>query len=86
MPNYLNGRPDVEILGHPKTVKLQGRWKNTVHGARLEVWILALVETLTPEQKDQFFTRLQTIEDSMAKSRLYKADIVAAIPMANMGE
>jgi len=84
MPNYLNGIPEVEILGEPKTVRIQGQWKGTVHSAQLECWLLALVEILTAEQKDQFFAFLHAIQQQTEADWRLKPRVVAEIPMVNL--
>lgn len=84
MPNYLNGFPEVEILGEPKTVRIQGLWEGTVHSAQLECWILALVEILTPEQKAQFFGLLDAVQHQTEADWRNKPRVVAEIPMVNL--
>lgn len=84
LPDYYNGVPDIEILGEPKTVRIQGQWKGTVHSAQLECWILALVEIMTSEQKDQFFSILDSVQGATEESWIKKPRVVAEIPMVNM--
>lgn len=84
LPNFYNGVPEVEILGEPKTVRIQGKWKGNTHSAQLECWILALVEVLTVEQKDQFFSILENVQSATEESWLKKPRVVAEIPMVNM--
>jgi hypothetical protein len=81
MADYLNG---VEILGTPKTVRLEGTWRGETHSAPMECWIAALVETLSPEQKDKFFTALKSMEVRREHQRIAQARIVADIPMPNL--
>jgi len=81
LPNYLNG---VEILGTPKTVRLEGTWKGETHSAPMECWIAAMVEVLTPEQKDKFFTALDKMQVLREHQKIAPARIVADIPMPNL--
>jgi len=75
---------NVEILGAPKTVRLQMKHRGLMHAAPLEVWISALVAAMTPEQKEvlfrmvnQFNLQLDSVPD--------KARVVADIPMPVIG-
>ena len=81
MADYLNG---VEILGTPKTVRLEGTWRGMTHGAPMECWIAALVEVLTPEQKDRFFELLDRMQVQREHQKVQPARIVADIPMPNL--
>ena len=81
LPNYLNG---VEILGTPKTVRLAGDFKGVHHEAPLEVWIAAIVATLTPEQKATMFGFLDRFLLQRELTREPLARVVADIPMPNI--
>lgn len=82
MANYLNGK--IEILGSPKTVRLEGQFKGQTFSAPMEVWIMALVATLDDEKKSQFFQLLQNVQSSGEYSKIEKAKIVADIPMPKL--
>jgi len=81
MPNYING---VEILGSPKTVRLEGNFRGEVFSAPMEVWIMALVAILDSEQKNKFFTMLNNVQESGEYNRIQKARVVADIQMPNL--
>lgn len=75
---------NLEILGEPKTVRLAMKHRGLMHAAPLEVWLSAMVATMTPEQKevlfrvvDQFNAQLESIQG--------KARVVAEIPMPAIG-
>lgn len=77
----VNGRPiGVEILGTPRTVRMEGTWRGMRHSAPLECWIVALIETLAPEQKDKFFEILE-IARVKREGLQHSAIVVADIPM-----
>lgn len=80
MSNYLNG---VEILGTPKTVRLEGQFQGLMHSGPLEVWVAALIAVLTPEQKTVFF---ETFDRLMRQRDLQpdKARVVANIPLPRL--
>ncbi len=84
MPDFLNG---LEILGTPKTVRLEGSWRGQTHSAPLECWIAAFVEVLMPEQKDKFFTALDKMQVQREHQRvtgIAPARVVADIPLPNL--
>lgn len=83
MADYLNGQA-IEILGTPKTVRLEGAWRGMTHSAPMECWIAAFVEVLSPEQKDKFFQMLDKMQVERERQRVAPARIVADIPMPNL--
>lgn len=81
----------VEILAAPKTVRMRGRW-TLANGeivdlnAPLECWVAALVDTLQPEAKAYFVTKLQRmLEEREHQMGVGKARVVAEIAMPNVG-
>lgn len=84
MPNYLNGVPDIEILGSPKTVRLEGTFHGETYSAPMEVWIQALVAILEPEQKTRFFAMIRRVQEHGYYRRIRPAQVVAEIPMPNL--
>jgi hypothetical protein len=82
MPSYLNG---VEILGTPKTVRLEGTFRGVTHAAPLEVWVAAIVAALTPEQKTQMFEFLARAMVQREITRDVTARVVADIPLPTIG-
>lgn len=72
---------NIEVLGSPRTVRLQGKYNGEMFSAPMEVWIMALVAVLTPEQKGQFFQMLNNVQQSGEYQRIQRAQIVADIPM-----
>jgi hypothetical protein len=77
--NYLNGVPEVEILGSPKTVRINMKHRERMHSAPLEVWITSLVAVMSPEQKEVLF---RVLDQHMAiyDAQMNKARVVADIP------
>lgn len=74
--HYLNG---VEILGSPKTVRLQMKFREKFHSAALEVWVSALVALMSSEEKEKLFNYVDRIG---AQHELYgTARVVADIDM-----
>ncbi len=74
---------NVEILGSPKTVRVNMKFREKMHSAPLEVWITSLVAIMTPEQKETLF---RVLDEHM---RLYdmqmnKARVVADIPAPDL--
>ena len=65
---------NVEILGVPKTIRLEGNFRGDTYAAPMEVWIMALVSVLSDEQKVRFFSML----------RHQVAQVKAAIPMGDI--
>lgn len=88
---YLNGQPELEILGAPKTVRMRGRW--TLANGEIvdlegptECWISALVYALSPEQKAVFVTQFKRmLELRDHQLGIGKARVVAEIEMPNIG-
>lgn len=81
MPDYLNG---MEILGDPKTVRVNMKFRDKMHSAPLEVWITSLVAVMTAEQKEVLFRVLDqhmAIYDMQMKD---KARVVADIPAPDL--
>jgi len=83
MADYIMGQP-FEILGTPKTVRLEGTWRGETHSAPMECWIAAFVEVLSPEQKDKFFQMLDKMQVEREHQRVTPARIVADIPLPNL--
>lgn len=75
---------NLEVLGTPKTVRLEGAFRGETFSAPMEVWIMSLVAMLSSEQKQQFFTTLRQVEASGEYQRLNRARIVADIPMPRL--
>lgn len=72
---------NIEILGSPKTVRLEGKYNGELFSAPMEVWIMALVAVLTSEQKSTFFQMLNNVQQSGEYQRVQRARVVADIPM-----
>jgi hypothetical protein len=81
MPDYLNG---FEILGTPKTVRLNMQFKGEQFSAPLEVYVSALVAAMRDDQRAIFFQFLKSLaasHDRTTAQRAEKARVVADIPM-----
>ena len=81
MPNYLNG---VEILGTPKTVRLEGKVGGNVLSGPMEVWVAALVATLDADQKAKFGAIFENYMRAREGQQNRIARVVADIPMPNL--
>ena len=84
MPNYLNG---LEVLGTPKTVRLEGKVGGKVVSGPMEVWVAALVATLDADQRVKFCTIFENHmrQREEQESKIMLGRIVADIPMPNLG-
>jgi CheY-like chemotaxis protein len=86
--DYLNGQPKFEILGQPKTVRMQGRFP-IGNGQIVELegptecWIAAIVWSMQPEQRATFVTQLKRILE-LREHQVGPALVVADIQMPNM--
>lgn len=74
--NYLNG---VEILGSPKTVRLEFKFRGEIFSAPLEVWFSALVATMSAQEKERLFSTVRHLEARRMLSP-NQARVVADIP------
>jgi hypothetical protein len=81
MTDYLNGKPVLEVLGSPKTVRLEGEFKGETFSAPMEVWIMALVATLDDGKKEAFFNTMKRVMEDGEYKRIQRAQVVADIPM-----
>lgn len=79
--DYINGNSKVEILGSPKTVRLEGMYKGDTYSAPMEVWIMALVAVLTGEQKQLFFSTMNNVMNDGSYQKVQRAQVVADIVM-----
>lgn len=75
---------NVEILGEPKTVRLEGNYKGETFSAPFEVWIMALVSVLDSEQMGRFFETLKQVQESGEYKKVKRARVVADIPMPDI--
>ena len=82
MPNYLNG---MEILGTPKTVRLEGMVGGQLRSGPMEVWVAALVATLDADQRVKFGTIFENYMRQQDENRSKIARVVADIPMPSLG-
>jgi hypothetical protein len=84
--DYLNG---VEILGEPKTVRLNMKFRGEIFSGSLEVWVSAMVSVMNPEQKAILFQTVKSLaagQDRLSAEKGQKARVVADIPMPNIKE
>lgn len=79
--HYLNG---AEILGTPKTVRLEGMLADTFLSGPLEVWVSALVATLDADQRMKFATIFENHMRQREGRESRLARVVADIQMPNM--
>lgn len=82
--DYLNG---LEIMGTPKTVRLEGKLADTFLSGPLEVWVSALVATLDSDQRAKFaaFFAAHMRQRDAQRGAVLLARPVADIPMPNIG-
>ena len=71
----------IEILGSPKTVRLEGQYKGETFSAPMEVWIMAIVAMFDESQKQQFFTLLKLVQQNGEWQKIQRAAVVADIQM-----
>jgi hypothetical protein len=81
MSDYLNG---VEILGTPKTVRLEGKLADKFLSGPLEVWVSALVATLDADQRVKFATIFEHHMRAREGQQSRIARVVSDIPMPNL--
>ena len=81
LPDYLNG---LEILGTPKTVRLEGMVGGQLRSGPMEVWVAALVATLDADQRVTFGTIFENYMRQRDEQGSKIARVVADIPMPTL--
>lgn len=84
MPSHIN---KLEILGAPKTVRLEGKVGGKTVSGPMEVWVATLVAVLDADARVKFCTIFENHmrQREEQESKILLGRVVADIPMPNMG-